>query len=122
MRRRRPSSSRDARLARRVPGDERLNAVDCILPFFDRTTAVKVVRFLTGDLEAMPGGEKKAVIDGKELLPNSRAGVANTVRIHDLTSADRPPSPRRSCVPVGVLRATSRVSRSAPRVAVPRLV
>ena len=57
-------------LARRIPGDERLNAVDCILPFFDRTTAVKVVRFLTGDLESMPGGEKKAVIDGKELRPN----------------------------------------------------
>ena len=57
-------------LARRIPGDERLNAVDCILPFFDRTTAVKVVRFLTGDLESMPGGEKKAVIDGRELLPN----------------------------------------------------
>lgn len=57
-------------LARRVPGDERLNAVDCILPFFDRTTAVNVVRFLTGDLESMPGGEKKAVIDGRELLPN----------------------------------------------------
>ena len=57
-------------LARRVPGDERLNAVDCILPFFDRTTAVKVVRFLTGDLESMPGTEKKAVIDGKELFQN----------------------------------------------------
>jgi hypothetical protein len=56
--------------ARRIPGDERLNAVDCILPFFDRTTAGKVVRFLTGDLESMPAGEKKAVIDGKELLPN----------------------------------------------------
>lgn len=57
-------------LARRIPGDERLNAVDCILPFFNRTTAVNVVRYLTGDLESMPGGEKKAVIDGKELLPN----------------------------------------------------
>jgi hypothetical protein len=57
-------------LARRVPGDERLNAVDCILPFFDRTTAVKVVRFLTGDLESMPGGEKKAVLDGRELGRN----------------------------------------------------
>lgn len=57
-------------LARRIPGDERLNAVDCILPFFDRTTAAKVVRFLTGDLATMPAGEKKAVIDGKELLPN----------------------------------------------------
>ena len=59
-------------LARRIPGDERLNAVDCILPFFDRTTAVKVVRFLTGDLDSIPGGEKKAVIDGKELKPNPR--------------------------------------------------
>jgi type III restriction enzyme len=57
-------------LARRIPGDERLNAVDCILPFFNRTTAVQVVRFLTGELDTMPGGEKKTVIDGKELLPN----------------------------------------------------
>jgi hypothetical protein len=57
-------------LARRIPGDERLNAVDCILPFFDRTTAVKVVKFLTGDLESMPGGDKKTVIDGRELLAN----------------------------------------------------
>jgi type III restriction enzyme len=63
-------------LARRIPGDERLNAVDCILPFFDRTTAVKVVRFLTGDLDAMPGAEKKAVIDGKELQPNPNVSPA----------------------------------------------
>jgi type III restriction enzyme len=57
-------------LARRIPGDERLNAVDCILPFFDRTTAGQVVRFLTGELDSMPGGEKKTVIDGRELGPN----------------------------------------------------
>lgn len=57
-------------LARRIPGDERLNAVDCILPFFDRTTAVKVVRFLTGEIDEMPGGEKKVVLDGRELHPN----------------------------------------------------
>jgi len=57
-------------LARRVPGDERLNAVDCILPFFDKTTAVKVVRFLTGELDEVPGAGKKVVIDGRELGPN----------------------------------------------------
>lgn len=57
-------------LARRVPGDDRLNAVDCILPFFDRTTAVKVVRFLTGELDEVPGASKKVVLDGKELMPN----------------------------------------------------
>lgn len=63
-------------LARRVPGDERLNAVDCILPFFDRTTAVRVVRFLTGELEDVPGGTKKTVIDGKELFPNPNVAKA----------------------------------------------
>lgn len=66
-------------LARRVPGDERLNAVDCILPFFDRTTAVKVVRFLTGELDEVPGASKKVVLDGRELArnPNVPEGVWN---------------------------------------------
>jgi len=58
-------------LARRVPGDERLNAVDCILPFFDRTTAGNVVKFLTGQLEEMPAGPgKKVLLDGRPLGPN----------------------------------------------------
>lgn len=59
-------------LARRVPGDEVLNSVECILPFFDRTTAGKVVRYLTGQLEEMPGGDggKKILLDGRELRPN----------------------------------------------------
>lgn len=59
-------------LARRVPGDEALNAVECILPFFDRTTAGKVVRYLTGQLEEMPGtaATKKILIEGRELRPN----------------------------------------------------
>lgn len=66
-------------LARRVPGDERLNAVDCILPFFDRTTAVKVIKFLTGEIDEVPGLSKKVVIDGKELAPNPQVpdGVWN---------------------------------------------
>lgn len=58
-------------LARRVPGDEKLNAVECILPFFDRTTAVQVVKYLTGQLEEMPGKEgKKVLLDPRELKPN----------------------------------------------------
>ncbi len=58
-------------LARRVPGDERLNAVDCILPFFDRTTAGNVVKYLTGQLEEMPGSNRrKVLLDGRELRPN----------------------------------------------------
>lgn len=58
-------------LARSVPGDERLNTVECILPFFDRTTAVKVVQYLTGQREEMPGGDgKKVLLDGRELGVN----------------------------------------------------
>jgi len=58
-------------LARRVPGDERLNSVDCILPFFDRTTAGEVAKFLSGAIAELPGGGgKKVLLDGRELKPN----------------------------------------------------
>jgi hypothetical protein len=58
-------------LARRVPGDERLNSVDCILPFFDRTTAGQVAKFLSGAIDELPGGAgKKVLLDGHELKPN----------------------------------------------------
>ncbi len=58
-------------LARRVQGDELLNSVDCILPFFDRTTAGNVVKYLTGQLLEMPGAAgKKVLLDGRTLVPN----------------------------------------------------
>lgn len=64
-------------LARRVPGDERLNSVDCILPFFDRTTAGKVAKFLSGALDELPGGQgKKVLLDGRELKPNAAIPAA----------------------------------------------
>jgi type III restriction enzyme len=57
-------------LARRIPGDERLNSVDCILPFFDRTTAGYVAKYLSGAIDELPGGGKKVLIDGRVLAPN----------------------------------------------------
>lgn len=39
-------------LARRIPGDDRLNAVECVLPFFDRAAAEQVARRIMGE-----GGE-----------------------------------------------------------------
>ncbi len=58
-------------LARRIPGDERLNSVECILPFFDRTTAGKVVRGLTGVVgpgpEPPPG---RPILEPCHLEPN----------------------------------------------------
>ncbi|MGN6686928.1 MAG: DEAD/DEAH box helicase [Actinomycetales bacterium] len=57
-------------LARRVPGDEKLNSVECILPFFDRTTAGNVVKFLTGQIGEVAPPTQKAVIEECLLGPN----------------------------------------------------
>ena len=57
-------------LARRIPGNDRLNAVDCILPHFDRTTAGNVVKYLTGLIDDMPTTGPKAVLNPRDLEPN----------------------------------------------------
>tara|TARA_R110002020_G_scaffold152794_11_gene331733 strand:- start:92200 stop:94809 length:2610 start_codon:yes stop_codon:yes gene_type:complete len=57
-------------LARRIPGDDMLNSVDCILPHFDRTTAGNVTKFLTGIIDSMPGVGQKVLLDGRELQTN----------------------------------------------------
>lgn len=58
-------------LARRVPGDEQLNSVNCILPFFDRATAGKVVEFLTGQTDGVPDPRgRKTIIDACLLKAN----------------------------------------------------
>ena len=62
-------------LARRVPGNDRLNAVDCILPYFDRTTAGNVVRYMTGQIDGLPPiGGGRVLIDGRELEQNPEIG------------------------------------------------
>lgn len=66
-------------LARRVPGDDRLNSVDCLLPHFDRTTAGKVVRFLTGQVEDVPGDSKRVLVDGRETDVNPAFPPNHTV-------------------------------------------
>ena len=38
-------------LARRVPGDDVLNSVECVLPHFDRNTASRAAKAMTGDRE-----------------------------------------------------------------------
>lgn len=43
-------------LARRVPGNDLLNSVECLLPYFDRTTAAKVAKRMLGDRERDPDG------------------------------------------------------------------
>lgn len=58
-------------LARRIPGEDRLNSVDCILPHFDRTTAGNVAKYLTGLTDSVPDTGQKVLIDPRELLPNA---------------------------------------------------
>jgi type III restriction enzyme len=58
-------------LARRIPGNDRLNSVDCLLPFFDETSVKDVAQALMsggdGDAE-LPG--RRVLIDPVELKPN----------------------------------------------------
>jgi hypothetical protein len=57
-------------LARRIPGQDRLNAVECILPHFDRTTAGNVAKYLSGMTDSMPTAGQKVLVDPQELRPN----------------------------------------------------
>lgn len=53
-------------LARRIPGNERLNAVDCLLPHFDKKSVEAVVTML------MTGGEAGEALPGRRVLINPR--------------------------------------------------
>ena len=59
-------------LARRIPGNERLNSVDCLLPYFDKKSVEDVASALMqGGTEGdggMPG--RRVLINAKDMLPN----------------------------------------------------
>jgi hypothetical protein len=58
-------------LARRVPGDDELNSVDCLLPFFDRATAGNVVKLLTAQIDGVPDPTgRKVIVDECVMTPN----------------------------------------------------
>lgn len=76
-------------LARRIPGNDRLNAVDCLLPKFNKKTVEKVVDVLMkGDESGPPTG--RILIDYVEVKPNP--GVTDTVwqLFESLPSQTRP--------------------------------
>lgn len=59
-------------LARRIPGNDRLNSVDCLLPHFNRETVVAVAdAMMNGSTDGegeMPG--RRVLISPKEMTPN----------------------------------------------------
>lgn len=91
-------------LARRIPGDNRLNSVDCILPFFDHKTATNVVKVLTGVLEDFPDGAggRRVLIEPQEMTPNSVIEEAIWEALETLPSQSLP---KRGAKPVKRLTA-----------------
>ncbi|MDO5619648.1 DEAD/DEAH box helicase [Kocuria sp.] len=58
-------------LAMRIEGNEVLNSVECILPFFDRKTATQVVQILTGELDGFPDPTgRRVLIRPETMTPN----------------------------------------------------
>lgn len=75
-------------LARRIPGNERLNSVDCLLPRFNRKAVEQVVDELTtGNEAATPG---RVLIDYIEVLPNPAVAPAVWEAFEALPSQTRP--------------------------------
>lgn len=58
-------------LARRIPGNERLNSVDCLLPYFNNKSVQAVVKMLSGDDasgDTAPG--RRVLVNPVEMKPN----------------------------------------------------
>lgn len=76
-------------LARRIPGNDRLNAVDCLLPKFNKKTVKEVVdTLMTGDDTTPPFG--RTLIDYVEVKPHPDASSAVWDAFEALPSQTRP--------------------------------
>ena len=76
-------------LARRIPGSERLNSVDCLLPKFDKETVQAVVKTLReGGSEAPPTG--RILINPQEMKPNPDVPETVWEKFVSLPSQTRP--------------------------------
>ncbi len=76
-------------LARRIPGNDRLNAVDCLLPFFDRDTVEEVVKALReGSADTPTFG--RVLVNPKEMKPNPAVAAAVWEKFASLPSQTRP--------------------------------
>ena len=76
-------------LARRIPGNDRLNAVDCLLPKFNRKTVEEVIdALMKGDDSAPPTG--RILIDYVEVKPHPEATGSVWDAFESLPSQTRP--------------------------------
>ncbi len=78
-------------LARRIPGNERLNAVDCLLPHFDKKSVEAVATALMTGAEAgeeLPG--RRVLINPRQMKPNSAIPEAVWQKLLSLPSQTLP--------------------------------
>lgn len=76
-------------LARRIPGNDRLNSVECLLPKFDKDTVEAVVKVLReGGGDTPPTG--RILINPKEMKPNPAVPEAVWEKFVSLPSQTRP--------------------------------
>ncbi len=78
-------------LARRIPGNERLNAVDCLLPFFDAQSVRDVANTLMSGADGsdgLPG--RRVLVNPQELTPNPAVAKAVWTKLLSLPSQSLP--------------------------------
>ncbi|MDO8270430.1 MAG: DEAD/DEAH box helicase family protein [Gammaproteobacteria bacterium] len=76
-------------LARRIPGNDRLNSVDCLLPKFDEATVKAIVKaLLEGGGDTPPTG--RILINPKEMKPNPAVPESVWEKFASLPSQTRP--------------------------------
>lgn len=76
-------------LARRIPGNDRLNSVDCLLPYFDEQAVTAVVTALMhGSDDAPPLG--RVLVNPVEMKPNPAVPQAVWDTFTTLPSQTRP--------------------------------
>lgn len=76
-------------LARRIPGNDRLNSVECLLPKFNKKTVENVVKaLLSGDDNSPPSG--RVLVNPAEMMPNPDVSPAIWKVFEELASQTRP--------------------------------
>lgn len=79
-----------APLARRIPGNERLNAVDCLLPKFNKKTVDDVVNALMSGDDTLPPSGRRILVNPVEVKPNPAVPAAVWEIFAALPSQTRP--------------------------------
>lgn len=77
-------------LARRIPGNDRLNAVDCLLPKFNAKTVGEVVDALMKGDDSAPPPPGRVLVNPEQMKPHPQATQAVWDKFESLPSQTRP--------------------------------